>query len=106
MVNNFTLPTVNDTRDLFSMMEFINNTSSGGTFFPIMLLTIWVIAFIGSLFEGREAVRAWIFASFIAAVLAIPLAVTGLLDNNITYLIILLLSGGIFWIRLQNAPLA
>ena len=30
MVNNFTQPTVNDTQDLFSMFEFINNVSSGG----------------------------------------------------------------------------
>lgn len=104
MANNFTLPTTNDTQDLFSMFQFINNTSSGGIFFPIILLSIWAIAFIGAIVEGKEAVRAWIFASFICAILGILLGVMGLLSRQWVYLLILLLAFGIFWIRLQNAP--
>ena len=104
MANNFTLPTVNDTQDLFSVFKFINDTSSGGSFFPIILLTIWAIAFIGSIVEGREAVRAWIYASFVSGILGILLGVMGLLGRQWIYLLILLIAFGVFWIRLQNAP--
>jgi len=104
MPNNFTLPTVNDTQDLFSVFKFINDTSSGGLFFPIILLSIWVIAFIGSIVEGKEAVRAWIYASFISGILGILLGVIGLLEKQWIYLLILLLAFGVFWIRLQNTP--
>lgn len=104
MANNFTLPTVNDTQDLFTIFEFINNTSSGGIFFPIILLAIWAIAFIGSIVEGKEAVRAWIFASFVSGILATLLSVMGLLEARWMYLLILFVGFGLFWIRLQNAP--
>ncbi len=104
MANNFTLPTVNDTQDLFSMFTFINNVSSGGIFFPIILLVIWVVAFVGSIAEGREAARAWIFASFVSSILGILLGVMGLLARQWIYLLILFVAFGIFWIRLQNAP--
>lgn len=104
MPNNFTLPNVNNTQDLFEIFKFINNTSSGGMFFPIILLVIWAIAFIGSVTEGKQAVRAWIFASFVAGILGILLGVMGLLGRQWIYLLILLIAFGVFWIRLQNAP--
>ncbi len=104
MPNNFTLPTVNDTQDLFTIFQFVNTSASGGIFFPIILLAIWTIALIGSLAEGRQAVRAWIFSSFISAILAILLGVMGLLARQWIYLLILFVAFGVFWIRLQNAP--
>lgn len=104
MPNNFTLPTVNDTQDLFTVFQFINNSASGGLFFPLILVAIWAIAFIGSVAEGRQAVRAWIFASFISAVLGTLLGVLGLLARQYMYLLILFLAFGVFWARLQNAP--
>ena len=104
MPNNFTLPTVNDTQDLFTIFRFINDSASGGLFFPLILLGIWAIAFIGSVVEGRQAVRAWIYASFVSAILGILLGVMGLLATQWIYLIILFVAFGVFWIRLQNAP--
>ena len=104
MTNNFTLPSVNDTQDVFSIFQFINNTSSGGLFFPAILLSIWAIVFIGSVVEGRQAVRAWIYASFVSVILGILLGVMGLLARQWIYLLILFVAFGVFWIRLQNAP--
>ena len=104
MVNNFTLPTINDTQDLFAIFRFVNNTSSGGLFFPLILLSIWAIAFIGSIVEGRQAVRAWIFASFVSAILGILLGIMGLLGRQWIYILILFVAFGVFWLRLQNAP--
>lgn len=104
MPNNFTLPTANDTQDLFSIFQFLNNTSSGGLFFPIILLAIWAIAFIGSLVEGKEAVKAWIYASFVSTILGILLGVMNLLARQWIYLLILFIAFGVFWLRLQNPP--
>ncbi len=104
MPNNFTLPTVNDTQDLFTIFSFVNNSASGGLFFPLVLLGIWAIAFIGSVVEGRQAVRAWIFSSFVAGILGILLGIMGLLARQWIYLLILFIAFGVFWIRLQNAP--
>lgn len=106
MPNNFTLPTVNDTQDLFTIFEFVNNSASGGLFFPIILMAVWAIAFIGSLAEGKEAVRAWIFSSFMASILGILLAIMGFLSSQYMYLLILFVAFGLFWIRLQNPPAA
>jgi len=106
MANNFTLPTVNDTQDLFTVFKFVNDSASGGLFFPVILLAIWAIAFIGSIVEGRQAVRAWIFASFISGILGILLGIMGMLASQWMYLLILFVAFGVFWIRLQNAPQA
>ena len=105
MANNFTLPGVNDTQDIFAIFQFINNTSSGGIFFPIILLAIWTIAFVGAIVEGRPASRAWIFSSFIASILGILLGIMGLLARQYVYLLILFVAFGVFWIRLEKAPL-
>lgn len=103
MANNFTLPTINNTVDIFEISKFVN-VATGNILFPMILLGIWAIAFIGSIVEGREAVRAWVFASFVSSILGILLGVLGLLARTEMYLLIILLAFGIFWLRLQNPP--
>lgn len=101
----FAVPNASNTRDVFEIFKFINNSATGGIFFPVILLVVWVIAFIGSLAEGRLASRAWIFASFISTILAILLALMGLLNPNYMYLLVLFVAFGILWIKLEKAPL-
>ena len=95
-------PTVNETGDLFSIFQFVNNATEG-IFFPVMLLTIWLIAFIGAIAEGRLASRAFIFSSFISTVLGVLLAIMGFLSVTYVYFLILLIAFGIFWIRLEGS---
>lgn len=102
-MTHFPVPNVTDTEDIFSVFRFVNNEASAGIFFPIILLSIWFIALIGSFAEGRQAVKAWIFASFISSILAIMLAIMGFLENKWMYLLILFVAFGLFWMRLQNA---
>lgn len=102
MVNNFTLPTENNTRDIFEIFSFINNTSSGGIFFPLVLLGIGIISFIGAIVEGRSASRAAIFSFFICSILGSLLSVLGLLSAKYVYLSIILLAIAAFWHRLSN----
>ncbi len=95
-------PTINDTGDLFSIFQFVNNVT-GGIFFPVILLTIWLIAFIGAIAEGRPASRAFIFSSFISTILGVLLAIMGFLSVTYVYFLILLIAFGIFWIRLEGS---
>lgn len=95
-------PTVNDTSDLFVVFKFVNDSATGGLFFPLILLGIWLIAFIGAIAEGRPASRAFIFSSFVSTVLGMLLSIMGMLSINYVYFLILLIAFGIFWIRLES----
>lgn len=98
----FPVPTPEDTRDLLSMFQFISE-ATGGLFFPIMILTLWVIQFVGVLAEGRPASRAFVFASFSATVLSIILGILALMAQKWIYLLVLMVSLGIFWLKLASA---
>lgn len=92
-----------DTRDLLSIFQFVSNDLTGGLFFPIMILVIWIVQFISVLAEGRQASRAWIFASFTATILSIMLGILALIEQKWIYLLIILGSLGAFWIKLSMA---
>ncbi|MCH8329621.1 MAG: hypothetical protein IIB81_04485 [Nanoarchaeota archaeon] len=95
-------PNVNETADLFSIFQFVNKVTEG-LFFPVILMTIWLIAFIGAIAEERPASRAFIFSSFISTILGVLLAIMGLLSVTYVYFLILLIAFGIFWIRLEGS---
>lgn len=99
----YPVPTVNDTRDLLSVFQWISNTATEGLFFPMMILTIWVIQFIGVMAEGRPPSRAWVFASFTATILSIILGILAMMAQKWIYLLILMVSIGAFWVRLVSA---
>lgn len=71
---------------------------------PMMLLVVWVIAFVGAISEGRQASRGFIFASFIASILALPLALIGMLSSQYMYFSFILVGAGLIWSKLENAP--
>jgi len=102
-MTNYSLMTYNDTRDLFTIVKWTNNTASSGLLFPIILAALWFILFIGSLSEARQASRAWTFASFICAILGILLALMSFLDSKWVYLLVLMTAGGLFWMRLEGS---
>ncbi len=99
----FQTPTVNDTRDLLSIFQFVSNDLTQGLFFPIMILVIWVVQFIGVISEGRPASRAWVYASFTATILSIMLGLLALLEQKWIYLLVIMVSLGAFWIKLATA---
>lgn len=101
----FATPTVNETQDILSIFQFINNKATEGLFFPVILLSIWLIAFIGSIAEGRPASRAWIFASFIGTILGSLLAILGMLNVTYVYFLILNIAIALAWIKLSGARL-
>lgn len=93
----------NNSENIYQMTKFVNE-GVGGIFMPVMLLVIWVIAFVGALAEGRQASRGFIFASFISSVLAIILSLIGMLSTQYMYFSFLLVAGGLVWYSLSNAP--
>lgn len=100
MPTPYTLPTASDTKDLYHFFKFLTNVSN---FIPIMLLVVWFIAFIGSLVEGRQASRGFIFASFIVAILATISSLMGMLNPNYMYFSFILVAAGLIWYKLDNA---
>ncbi len=99
----FPVPDANDTNDLLSIFQFVSNEATGGLFFPIMIFVIWVVQFIGVMAEGRPASRAWLFASFTATILSIILGILAMMAQKWVYLLILLVSLGVFWVKLATA---
>ena len=99
----YPVPTANDTGDIFSLFQFISIDLTVGLFFPIMILAIWVIQFIGVVAEGRPASRAWVFASFTATILSIMLGILALMEQKWIYLLIIMVSLGAFWVKLATA---
>ncbi len=71
---------------------------------PVMLGVIFFVALIGSISEGRQASRAFIFSSFVTSILAIILSLVGMLNSQYMYFSFLLVGIGIIWYKLDNAP--
>lgn len=95
--------TGNESQNLYTLFSFIND-GVGGVFMPLVLAAIWIIAFIGSISEGRQASRAFIFASFFAALLAIMLSLIGMLNPQWMYFSFLMVAGGLVWYKLETSP--
>ena len=99
----YPVPEASDTRDLLSIFQWISDSATGGLFFPIMILVMWVIQFVGVISEGRPASRAFVFASFSATILSIILGILALMSQQYIYLLILMVSLGAFWTKLSSA---
>ena len=99
----YPVPNVTDTRDFLSVFQFISNDATGGLFFPVMILVIWAVQFIGVLAEGRRASRAFVYSSFTATILSIILGILAMMAQKWIYLLILMVSLGAFWIKLATA---
>ena len=97
----FTPLTANDTSDWYNMFVYANNISDG-IFMPIMLLTIFFIALIGSVFSGRPFHRALTFSSFICSILGILMAIMGMINVNWVYFLFFLTGIGLVWSKLAE----
>lgn len=99
----YPVPNANNTGDLLQIFQFVSNDLTGGLFFPLMVLVIWVVQFIGVLAEGRPASRAWVYASFTATILSILLGILAMIEQKYIYLLVIGVSLGAFWIKLASA---
>jgi hypothetical protein len=96
--------TSNDTGNIFNLFGYVQNTATEGLFFPLTLLAVWIIALIGSLSEGRQFSLAFIFASFIVAILSVPLVFINFLSASYMYFSFILVGIGVIWMYLDRSP--
>lgn len=99
----FPTPEVGDTRSLLSIFQWISTDATGGLFFPIMILVMWTIQFVGVISEGKPASRAFVFASFTATILSIILGILAMMNQKYVYLLVIMVSLGAFWVKLASA---
>lgn len=98
----FPTPNATDLQDVERIFNWINNTATGGLFMPVILLVIWLVAFVGVIAQGRATYRAWIFSNFICLTLSTILGLLGWLQISYIYFFIILLGLGMVWIKLQK----
>jgi len=91
-------PTGNETNGFYELFGYIGRTT-GGLFWPVMLLVLWVVTFLAM--KQYSTSRAWTFASFFCSILAIPLAVLDYIAPRFMYLCIILTLIGFVWLKLE-----
>jgi hypothetical protein len=101
MAQYYATPTYNDTSGMYEFLGWINRSPSEGLFFPVLLLVIWIISFLAM--KGYSSARAWTFASFFCAVLAMIMAVLDYINPKFMYLCIFLTLIGFIWLKLEDA---
>ena len=92
-------PTGNETGGLFEISKYVGLSATAGLFWPIMLLVIWVVSFLG--FKQYSTSRAWTFASFFCSMLGIFLAVLNLMAPVWMYLSIFMMLMCLVWLKLE-----
>jgi hypothetical protein len=90
--------------DMYTITKTANDVTPGAIMMPLMLAVIWIVSLIGSISEGRQFSRAFIFASFVSALISIPMALIGMLNPSYMYFLFLMVAGGVLWDKLQNSP--
>ena len=96
----YNVPTNNETGGLYEFFRFVAVDATGGLFFPIMLLVIWIVSFLA--LKNYSTSRAWTFASFFCSVLAIILSVMDYLAPVWMYLAVFLTLIGFIWLKLDR----
>ena len=91
----YNVPTGNETNGLYELFKFIGVTATGGLFWPVMLLVIWIVGFMAM--KQYSTSRAWTFASFFCAILGIMLGVMDYISPKWMYLCIFLTVIGFVW---------
>jgi len=104
MAEWYAYPNSTDTERLYEFFGYVSRTTEG-LFFPVMLVVIWFVAFIGSysLNSGRPAAaKSFTFASFIIAIMSIMTSILGFLSPKFMYLSFILVAIGVVWIKLED----
>ena len=97
----YVAPTGNETAGLFELSKYIGISATAGLFWPVMLLVIWIVSFLG--FKQYSSSRAWTFASFFCAILGMFLAVLNLMAPRWMYLSIIMTLIGLVWLKLEGS---
>jgi hypothetical protein len=97
----FVPPTGNQTNGIYELFGYIGGDATGGLFWAIMLLVIWVIAFMG--LKQYSTSRAFTFASFMCAVIGIVMGVMDYISPRWMYLAVFMTVIGFVWLKLEGS---
>lgn len=95
----YNMPNLTDSQNLFTFTRYIN-IEAEGLLFVIFLLVIWIVTFIGT--KQYSSSKAFAYASFVCAILSIPLAILSLIAPKFMYLLIILTAVGFVWVKLAD----
>ena len=93
---------ISDTQNIQTLMNFAN-VVSGGILWPIMLLTVWAIWVLGSVFIGKPIYRAFLFASFFCSIISILFVIMNWLNTGFMYFLFLMTAVGLIWTKLAES---
>jgi len=101
----YEMPNATDSQGLYEFFGYVNKLSNS-LFFPVMLVVVWFISFVGTFnVLGRDrpaGARAFTFASFLISVLSIMLAIMGFLASKFMYLSFILVAIGVLWLKAES----
>lgn len=104
MATNFTtydLPTESDKMDgMFGFFQWIQDVS-GGFFFPLILMAVFVIMFI-AIKGSYTSSRAFVTSSFICTMLSIMLGLLNFVAQWVVYLFVIMTAIGVIWAYIDN----
>jgi hypothetical protein len=95
----YAYPNATDSESFFTLFRYVN-TGVDGVFATGILFVIWAIAILAGKQFGTE--KAFTYASFLAFVLALPLAVFGFINPSFMYLFAIFTAVGAVWIKLTR----
>ncbi len=86
---------------MYSLFQYIQTDLTGGWFFLMILLALFIIVFIS--LKGYSNPRAFAGASWLNMILSIILRTIGFIDNKWMYLSIILVGISVIWLHLESS---
>ena len=86
---------------MYTLFQYIQTDLTGGWFFLMMLLALFIIVFIS--LKGYSNSRAFAGAAWLNMILSIILRTVGFIDNKWMYLSIILVAVSAVWLHLEGA---
>ena len=103
MPDIYAWPEENETIGINEIASYVGEVT-GGLFFPLVLLALFVISFVTTMHFGNG--RAFVFSTFFCSIIAIFLVIAGLLNSGYMYLLFVMLGVGLMLLRLsKSSPL-
>ena len=92
----------NDTLDMYTLTSAANRISEN-IYMPIMLLVIYLVWILGSVFTGKPISRSVLYASFICSILSILMVIMNWLATSYMYFLFFMTAVGVIWTILSEA---
>ena len=103
MPDIYSYPTENQTLGFNEIVSWVNDVTDQ-TFFPLVLLAMFIITFVSTMYFGTG--RAFVYSSFFCSVLAIFMAVARMINPMYMYFSFVLLGIGMIIMRLSKSSTA